>query len=42
MTDTEQFRSTFEQLPLAERVQLLEALEANVATEYEQRAEEAL
>ena len=42
MTDTEQFRSTLEQLPLAERLQLLETLESSVATEYEHRAEQAL
>ena len=38
MMNTEQLRTTLEQLPLSERVQMLEALESSVTTEYEQLA----
>ena len=38
MMNTDQLRTTLEQLPLSERVQMLEALELSVSTEYEQLA----
>ena len=38
MMNTDQLRTTLEQLPLSERVQMLEALESSVTTEYEQLA----
>ena len=42
MMNTEQLRTTLEQLPLSERVQMLEALESSVSTEYEQLATQSL
>ena len=42
MMDTDLLRNSLTQLPLSERVQLLEELQSSVATEYQQLAEESL